>query len=383
MTLIYEEFETTSANLVSDLATRILTHPDWSDQGVVNVSSNTTAALSTSGSTATVANGALFAIGDFVVVNPGASNEFRRTVTNVVGNVLTMNANNSVAFASGTPIATVVRVLKCTTTRGAKMIVDLGGAPHTPHASFGINVYNDYAGTTPRGGIEPKQFYIWYRSGALQSAVITVTLSVSKEHIYIALEGPKPWQAGPTSTTYGSLKNCFAMSDLVPYHDEDVTPSVVAIGNSMNSSTPAVTADSHQASINYTHNGLSPWHAVRLATLTFPSIYSSDIVPVNRQCGIDGNTYLLPYVVFSEIEGIRGRLARFFYANTNAPSPPTDYPDPVGTRVDYDGITYRMNTPYKGDGTLAAWGPFGSVLNTGGSAARTVIVAVPRAEVVP
>jgi hypothetical protein len=377
MTITYEEFDSTPATLIAALKTKILANTHWTDQGVVAVSTTSTGATVAAQSTVTLTSAAGFVAGQWIVVNPGTSDALYQ-VSSIAGNVLTVVGTWGVIFASGSTFRTRNTVLKSTSDRGVDLIVDLEGGGLSG-AYIGTTTYRAYAGTAPGGHTDSKNYWLyWKTSGAVMTVPLHVTLSVGKNHLFFAIEGPRPFETGPTSTTYGSIKNYFAVCDLVPYHAADTTGAVIGISGSTNgASTPAVSvANSHQVAVSRDFANTASWQPGRLASLDWPTIYTTDVVTMNRTCTIDGNTYLFPYVMVSEAEGIRGRLSTFFYCGTTSPSPVTDFPDPVGTKVSYGGIVYKLVAVNKGDGTSVAWGPFGSVANNG-AITRSIIVAVP------
>jgi hypothetical protein len=378
MAITYSEFDTTPANVVSALKTAILANTHWTDQGVVAANTTSTSATATNNAVVNLTSVDGFTVGQSIVANPGQANEVFRTVTAVSGLTITVNANWGVVFASGTTFRARSTVLKSTSDRGAALIVDLEGEALGTNV-IGLATYRAYTGTAPGGWTDRQNYWLYWKAvTATTTTPIHVTLSVGKNHLFIAIEGPRAHETSAQSTIYGSVKNYFAMSDLIAYHAADTVAPAIAIGQSINATAGNIQYNSHQVQISRDSANTTSWSQGRLASLEFPTIYSTDVVPMNRACTIDGNTYLLPYVLFSEAEGIRGRLSSFFYANSTAPSPFTDLPDPVGVRVEYDGIIYKLLAVNKGDGTNVAWGPFGSAANNS-SVMRSIIVAVPYA----
>lgn len=376
--ITYTEFETTPALVQARLKAEILANSHWSDLGITSSTTTTSGATTSSGTTVTVTNIAGFAVGQVVLI--GASN-VEKVISAIAGNVITITTTWGAIYASGSSFKNRGQALQSTTTSGAKLILNLEGDISSVN-NLGMSTHTNWVGTGPDGFVDRETaFLYWKASAGTTTMPIHVTLSVGQDHLFIGIEGPRSHEVGAQSTTYGSVKNYFAMSDLVRYHAADTVPTSVSIGQNRNlSATPSTGQNNHQVGISRDSLNTNSWGAGRLASLDFPTVYSTDVITMNRSCTIDGKNYLLPYVLFSESEGIRGRLARFFYANTNTPSPATDYPDPVGVRVEYEGIVYRLLAVNKGDGTTAAWGPFGSAANTSSTPLRSVIVAVPYAE---
>lgn len=389
MTIIYEEFDTTAANLVADLKTRILSHPAWSAPAVTQSSTALTATIATSGKVATVSSTAGFHAGQIIKITHGANIYIRliQSIDSTTTFTITADGGSFLAIvASGSTVVGVADVVRATTTRGASIIIDLNGGPE----SFALTRLSMRVWRTLVGGnikdtevTESTDRYVWWRpSGGTTTQSLHVVISISKEHLFIGIEGPRSHEAGAFSTTYGYQRQYFFVSDLVPYHSSDAVPAVVLGGCSTTVSSYAmVNYNSHSASVSRTADNESSWTECRLGSVVFPTAQGLETVNLERDCTLDGNKYLFPYVSFGVIEGLRGRLARFFYAGTTAPSPQTDYAAPVGERVTYDGIVYKLVAVNKGDGTsTSVWGPFGAAGNNNTtSIGRTVVVAVPYA----
>lgn len=377
MAITFSEFDTTPAGLIAALKAAILASADWADYGVVQTTTTSTGATTAAGNTVTLTSVTNFAVGSWITVQPGAT-EVTRQIASIAGNVITINGTWGSIYASGTSYRTRGTVLHTTTDGGAKLIVDLEGSFDAAGSHLGTVVYRDWtSGTTPGGHVDGKNYFTYFRNAVGAATMpIHVTLSAGKNHLFFSLEGPRATEANPTSTTYGSMRNYFAVSELTPYHVEDEVPAVVAIGNQTQSATPSVNTGSHLVGISRDTANAASWTSGRLASLDWPTVQTTDVVTMPRNCTIDGSTYLFPFVVFSEAEGIRGRLGYFFYTGTTAPTALTDLPEPVGSKVTYDGVIYRLTAVNKGDGGTVAWGPFGSVANSN-PPLRSVVVAVP------
>lgn len=377
MAITYAEFDATPATIISALKTNILANPDWSDQGVTVLNTTVSIATTSSGTIINLASTAGLAPGQWLIVNPGATEVYRQITTiNSATQVGIVGTVGSI-YAIGTTVRTRATVLRTTTDSGAAMIIDLEGGDFTTNG-LGIAMYRQYTGTDPGGFADPSMFGLFWKTAVMPStSPIHVILSAGKNHLFISVEGPRQFESGTTSATYGSVRNYFAASDLVRYHAGDTVPTVIGIGAPIFSAQTSVNSGFHQAQISRDSTDTHSWRPGRLATLDWPTIGSTDVVTPNRDCAIDDSTYLLPYVLFSEFEGIRGRLSHFFYGCSNAPTPITDIPDPVNSKVAYNGVVYKMLAVNKGDGSSAAWGPFGSALNSSSIPLRSVIVAVP------
>lgn len=266
---------------------------------------------------------------------------------------------------------------KCTTTRGADMIVDFEDSAATL-LSLVMAVYTSHDGTT---GVGKSQRWLYFRGTAgVTTMPLYVVLSISKDHLFISVEGPRSTDPNTTSTTYGSVRNYFFICDLVPYHAGDTTPVVVTGGHSVAVPYASVTSNDHQVYISKSKTGI-PWDQAKIATIDFPSMFTTDTIQTQRQCAYDSNYYLFPYVVVSDGDGIRGRLANIFFAGYNQTSDAPEVPTPaVQAKVSYNSQWYKLIAANKHDGTSGGnntWGPLGATANTGASSSRSVAVAVP------
>lgn len=378
MTITYEEFDATPATIFDALKTKILANPHWTDQGVVQVSTTSTANTVSASTSITVASSAGFEVGQLVVLNPGTGSEVYRTITSIPsGTQILMDTTWGAVYASGAVLRTRNTVLKSTSDRGAELIVDLEGGDATTVGKLGLAVYRQWTtGTTPSGAMDAKTYLLYWKVTATGTMTmpIHVTLSVGKNHLFIGAEGPRGHETGTQNITYGSARNYFALCDLIPYHAADAVPAAIAVG--VNTAVPSTGSNSHQVYVSRDAANTVSWTSGRLASLDWPTLGTTDVVTLNRDCTIDGKTYLFPYVMASEREGLRGRLSSFYYCGTTAPTPLTDLPEAVGSKVTYDGIVYKLLAVNKGDGTNNTWGPFGTSANSG-AVTRSTVVAVP------
>jgi len=274
---------------------------------------------------------------------------------------------------------------KCTTTRGAQMVLDLADTGGIGTARMIVAAYTSYDGTTlgDKTGTTRYLNYKGIAAGTTATNWIYWTLSISKEHFFLMVEGPRPGEANADNVTYGSVRNYIFMCDLVPYFDSGVDPEpVVIFGATQSTSTDAYSLNSHKAYASESI-GDNPWTPGNLLTLDFPSLSGS---PVTTRVGPDDNYYLSPYVFFGDVDGIRGRLSHLFYAgvNTNFDTSPLSLP-PVGSFVTYDDVIYKLlavnkTTGASGNGSVQ-WGALGDAgIGQTSSAHRSVIVAVPHAD---
>lgn len=385
--IIYQEFDVMQSNLISELISRITAHPDWSVLTPTPLVATLTSSTSTSSMIMTVDSTAGFMPNQRIRVDYSTYTYYKTVVTVDSPTQMTVSAGSwGRTMAIGTTITAEHTLIKGTTTRGAEMIVDLKAGTDASELyrmdlRFWQNMPASYGAAVPTDSVDR---YLYFRtSGGTGTQTIHVTLSVSKEHLFVALEGPRAHEVGTFNTTYGSLKSYMFFSDLVPYHASDTIPCVIASAGTNATASSSVDKQSHIADLSRTAADDESWQGCRMASLTFPTVQDVTTVAMERDSQIDGSKYLFPYVVFGNKEGIRGRLSRFFYAGSTDPSSYADSAAPVGERVTFDGIVYRLIAVNKGDGTSDSWGAFGAADNSvAAGIGRSVVVAVPYAEVV-
>ena len=104
-----------------------------------------------------------------------------------------------------------------------------------------VAFYSDYDGATLGTKQTANRFLNYKRvnSGTTATNFIYWWCSVSKEHMFIMIEGPRASDANADDATYGSLREYMFMSSLTPYFTAptDPTPCAVAfqwasVGNS-------------------------------------------------------------------------------------------------------------------------------------------------------
>lgn len=230
---------------------------------------------------------------------------------------------------------------KATTTRGADMVFDLEDAAIDTQ-KMTIGVWRSYDGTT---FTDKTQRYLYWRNTAGASTnVLHCIVSISKEHVFISVEGPRGAESGTESTTNGSGRQSFFMCDLVPYFGADTNPVVFAGGN------PIAQLPSSNININCVghvtrdYANTTSWSQGYLATLT--NVASGGAVSWNytNKSIIDSNYYIYPYVYISTNDGIRGRLATFFFAGYVLPDNYLSdvYAPSIGARITYDSQVYKI-----------------------------------------
>lgn len=271
---------------------------------------------------------------------------------------------------------------KCTTTRGVQMCIDLADAALTAQ-TLSAALYRTHDGTT---GVDKAIKYLLYKrnnTGALATNTIRVIVSAGKEHLFISVEGPRIGDAtGVDNGAYGSMRQYIFLNDLVPYFDStvDLASTIVAGGSpSLVTASAGQGTGSHWVHASRNMRDSAAWSVGKLATLIFPS--SSLQSGMNAQMsGKDGNIYLAPYVFFDDIEGIRGRLASFFFAGYTIVDPGEPPPMQAGQIITYASKQYKLLPVSKSDGTQNVWGPLGMAFTADvNNTQRSPIVAVPYA----
>lgn len=376
MALTYSEFDTTLGELTVALRTAILASSDWSkiNSGAVIQSTSASAAVNATALTFVSTTG--FTVGQSVRVGSGPTAEYK-TLTAVTGTTITFSGQALInTQASGTAVYPLSEILKCTTTRGADMIVDLADS-HVNLAALTLAAWRVHDGTT---GTDKSQRWLFHRSATATATNIPLhcIVSASKEHLFISVEGPRANETGATSTAAGTVRNYFFMDDLVPYHIADTT-AVVYVGGAMTGSiASSVANNSHQGHVTRNFANTGSWAVGKLLSLDFPSLSSAETIQVTRSSAGDGKYYLAPYVYFGDVDGLRGRLASFFnvgYSTADTIEIPSA---PTGQKIQYNSKWYKILAVNKSDGSQTTWGQFGSANNgSTASSSRSVLVAVP------
>lgn len=273
-------------------------------------------------------------------------------------------------------------LLKCTTTRGADMIIKLDEAAITQQR-MAVSAFRTHDGTT---GVDKVVRYLKWKynsSGTLATMPIRCIVSAGKEHLFISVEGPRPGEDGTDHAQYGSIRNYVFFSDVVPYFEspDDVNPCVAfGGGRTVESANADWINGSFTVVLSRTRTGTSiePWPTARLTMLDASQVLGLSY-PVQRQTA-NGTTFLSPYVVFEDRDGIRGRLSSFFFGGFNFADAQDAPILSAGSKVTYNGSPYRLLAVSKGGGASneRAFDAFGPASNqSGGTHYRSPIVAVP------
>lgn len=379
--LAYSEFDSTQQTLISDLLDKILLSASWSKISSTTSLASTTANASASATSLTFGTGVVASAGFYIgqvirIGEKGAADCEYRTITGTSSTTISIAAT-TYAHNSGTNVYIGNEVLKATTTRGADMIIDLMDAHVVLPTTYGLNMaaYTAHTGNPNGGGSNRAPRNICWRYGSpTASNVIHCIVSVSKEHLFISLEGPRYGETNPSDSGGGSVRQYLFINDLVPYFDDDEEPCVV-LGAPLNLLVSSTDLFCHQ-SINQA--GTNHWEQTKLGTLTFPNNRISYSAHLERMAAGDGNWYLFPYVAFGDYTGIRGRLANIWFAGFINP----EYNDPVVpsppafSKITYGGDTYKLLPLNKGVGGSRVWGPLGAVDNYG-NAVQNIVAAIP------
>lgn len=387
--IVYTEFDTTQQTMVKDIRDAILTSASWSKINPTAALLATTANANAGATTLTFSSGAPAAAGLVVgsiirIGADGAADCEYRTVTAIAATTVTVAAL-TYAHSSGTNIYDGHEILKATTTRGADMIVDLMDTHVTVTTSkLNLRTWFGHDGSVGDSGVQ--RFLYWRNNAGVAAAVVHCVLSVSKEHIFLSLEGPRAFEPNTPNATYGSHRNVFFMSDIVPYFGSDLTPCVYSGG----SSTDSVNWNAQNLFGNVSKNrpGTMKQVSAPLATLGFPVANSATPhIQLQRIAEADGKFYLFPYVVIESDMGMRGRLAAFWFAgftyvDTHDLSGIADPQSPaLNTRLTYAGQEYILLAAHRGGSGASdyAGSSFGYQPNAQGSLWQTPVIAVPYA----
>lgn len=379
--LVYAEFDSTNQTLLADLITHITASASWSkisstaSLGTLSAASSSNVLTFAAGSVPAVTVGQVIRIGE-----AGASDTEYRNVQTVTSTTVTCTFAFSNAHAVGTKVYQGGEVLKATTSTGIDMVLDLMDSYVTLATTSHLNmaVYRAHDGT-PTGGTDRSPRWLYWRgisAAASGSSLVHCIVSASKDHLYVSVEGPRFSETDPDGASYGSIRSYFFMDTLVPYFTNDVP--TIFVGGNTTIGYLASTGSSALGFISRSFNGATAWDQARLGTVTFPTNGISASMNYERQSIGDGQYYLFPYVALSDAAGIRGRLGHFFFAGHTNPDYISDLtvsPPSLGSKVTFEGNTYKLLSVNRGAGS-SVWGQFGAATNTSGGP-NGIVVAVP------
>lgn len=271
-------------------------------------------------------------------------------------------------------------IVKATSDNGCELVVDLQKAA-AGNTQMNMSVWRSHNGTT---GTDEKLCYLtWKRSTAATAAStdpVHVKVSAGKNHLYIQMEGGRGGETNAESATLGSARHSFYLGEITPYFDAGLDPvdSCLLVANTLATGT----SDQRNAYVNRNAANNASWVPAYLHSL---SSYPVGVTAhqAGNFVGLDGKTYLLPWMVWEIAGGIRGRLT-----DTWSGGPTTDLiatavtSDPVlreGQRYTYGGKTFQLFAPMRGAGTGAQasglpWSP-SAAASLGVS--PTALIAVP------
>lgn len=387
MAISYSEFDSTAGTVVRDIKEFILTNSDWTYLGDPNTIGAISVPLTVGATSATFSSTPVgLAVGSSIRIGTYASNVFEyRILTAVTSTTISWNAPLLSAYSAATPVYWGNEVLRTTSTRGANIIFDLTGSADTNSLRLPIKVLGGWSapsGTLPgvaSNGSVPKYLY-WKRSSGQQNNVVHCTVSVSKEHVFIMVEGPRGSETGAQNSSYGSQRNYFFVADMVPYSASDTVAAVVAGGAPTDTNDASIINRNFVVNISKSITGTKNWVEGKLLTLQVPNVGTSDTVGIQRFSTIEDEFYFAPYVVSSDEAGFRGRLNNIYNAGLNGADNPEGMFPSVGAELTYAGGTFILTAVTKSDATSRNWGPLGMVGNDSSSSFwKSPIVAIPKA----
>lgn len=258
--------------------------------------------------------------------------------------------------------------LAATTTRGADMVVDLSDGV--------IDAQGLTLGIYRTSGLSDKitRYLNWRTSGGLSSDTVHWTVSAGKEHLFISVEGPMISEPNPVDSLYGSFRDFLWLGDIVPYHASDTNAAVVCVANT-SSALPGYTTAYVSRNIATT----STWAAARLLTLAVPKRGNSNTLifsNVQRASAGDSKTYLWPWVIVESVDGLRGRMAKCFFAGLIKQTVTGEPVPSVYSKLAYGGETYILVPTTRSAGSFS-YSPFGGPSDSSTNAEDNSVIAVP------
>lgn len=353
--IIYDEFQTTPANLVADLKAAILTSTDWSQvatwyEALPPISSAEAVGQTTlSVSGATSSSG--FA-GDTIILDRGTAEEETLIVSSYSsGNIVTTTAT---AFAHdvGSTIERVhADIVMSVTADGAELILDLSEAPVSTRRA-GMAFYRTLSGATPTDKRSIFPGYMNSAAGTVSTLPIHVLVAAGEDFLFFTLSGPRPGE--PFAETTAWTEPVF-VGRLLPYDPADTSKPVCAVARGADNSSTTATPYSW---VSRNAGDTVSWVPAFLGTIAFPISYEVSSNPSNLNPFRDGARFFWPYIVCEVDEGPRGRLKDVFFAGFGARAAGVQY-DVPGRKYTKDGLTYMTVSPTKAQASVT--GHFASV----------------------
>lgn len=222
----------------------------------------------------------------------------------------------------------------CTTTRGADMVVDLADAAAQPH-QMQLGVYR-----TAALADKIVRYIIWRQSGGSSTNPLHVTVSVGKEHLWITIEGPRAGEPNAVLSTSGSYRGVLYLGDLIPYFSNDTVPAVVLVAMQTSGDvTPA------QCRVSRNRSNSVSWEHAKICSFEPPhdEPASTSVYNVTRLASNNSKMYLFPFVLFEDVDGLRGRLNKIYNMGFAIARATSGEPSPaIFSRVSYDGETFIL-----------------------------------------
>ena len=189
---------------------------------------------------------------------------------------------------------------------------------------------------------------------------------------YLDIEGPREGEAGASA---GSLRNYLFAAPIQPYFDQD--QPAVAVGAAMSTSDNRLTYPMGRVHVSVNRANILAWVSGKIFTLSVPGY---DAGPANHSkwqpfAAGDGYTYLFPWVVVEDIDGIRGRLSDLYYGGVDKAQSDSVAGFTAGQVLGYRGGTYKLLRPMRNDGVQAQGGSFGYYAASGGRDQSPLVAA--------
>jgi hypothetical protein len=255
-------------------------------------------------------------------------------------------------------------IVKATTTRGAEMVLDLNkAAPVNNYATVAFwRTHNGSSGTD-----EITRYLHWkYQSGGTTSNSLHCLVSASKEHLLLQVEGPYGSESNTDHVESGSKRTTLIMADIVPYHGGDTTETVAVWSNIVNTQSTSNGNQYIHVARNQADTG--SWLPASLTTIN--TLWGQDAaqgaMPMTLQhiAKGDGKTYLFPYVVIENQDGLRGRLNNMYWAGWSRSAINGEGGGLTeGSTVTYGGSDYVIRKFFKAlnISSSSSYSPFGYV----------------------
>lgn len=349
-----EELATTAGKFAGVVKEKILASSDWAHLQLATGTQNTTLAATAEAeateisTNATIPSGSVITIWRDGALNGAAAPESRVTTGVSGAGPYTVTFTDPLVAAGGTyQIGDAVGVgsfVTATTTRGCQMAVDLNTTLSLN--SMLMTVYQSHDGTT---GVDPAPRYLYWKiNNGDASTLVRVTVSAGKEHLYLAVEGPRAAEPGTDSATYGSMRNILMLSDIIPYFDgsTDLAPAIAIIGQ------PAAVSYSIDqlrcVHMSRNHRDDESWAQAILETVCAAADASlNSDGPTYQAQVMDGSVVARPWIVSSPTFGLRGTLARAFFGGSSYSDGEWPAFFRSGSQFTYDGVVYKALLPFR------------------------------------